>query len=70
LSKGMSKQYRSSISDFTKVIEINPNYSDGHYNRGLSKIYLDQINSGCLDLSKAGELGHPRAYDMIRKYCN
>ena len=23
----------------------------------------------CLDLSKAGELGHSGAYDLIKKYC-
>ena len=33
-------------------------------------IKLGQKNSGCLDLSKAGELGHFDAYDVIKDYCN
>jgi hypothetical protein len=41
-----------------------------NYVRGLSKIILGQKDSGCLDLSKAGELGYDRAYEAIEKYCN
>ncbi len=41
-----------------------------YYNRGLAKIQLGQIDGGCLDLSKAGELGADKAYDLIKKYCN
>jgi len=31
---------------------------------------LGQKDSGCLDLSKAGELGYFKAYETIKKYCN
>jgi len=31
---------------------------------------LGQKDSGCLDLSKAEELGHSEAYEAIEKYCN
>jgi hypothetical protein len=27
-------------------------------------------NGGCLDLSKAGELGIEKAYEIIKKFCN
>jgi hypothetical protein len=36
----------------------------------MAKLQLGDKNGGCPDLSKAGELGHPEAYDRIRKYCN
>lgn len=39
------------------------------FNRGLLKIRLNKIESGCLDLSKAGELGYSNAYNYIKKYC-
>ena len=39
-------------------------------NRGLAKIKLNDKNGGCLDLSKAGELGFQAAYESIKKYCN
>jgi len=30
---------------------------------------LGQKDSGCLDLSKAGEMGYMNAYDAIKEYC-
>jgi hypothetical protein len=33
------------------------------------KIELNQKDGGCLDLSKAGELGYSEAYDKIQQYC-
>jgi hypothetical protein len=38
--------------------------------RGFSKLLLKQKNSACLDFSKANELGHNSANNMIREYCN
>lgn len=38
--------------------------------RGLSKLIIEEINAGCLDLSKAGEIGDDKAHDLIKKYCN
>ncbi len=61
------------ILDFTKYIAKNPK---GYYikfayaQRGLMKIGLKQKDSGCLDLSKSGELGHERAYESIKLFCN
>lgn len=43
--------------------------NDAYYWRGLAKIQIGQKESGCLDLSKAGELGFKEAYEAIKKYC-
>ncbi|WP_396170577.1 tetratricopeptide repeat protein [Flavobacterium sp.] len=69
-AKDSLKDYQGAIVDFTKAIEINLNYSEGYLNRGLTKLKLNQKDSGCLDLGKAGELGNNRAYELIKKYCN
>ena len=53
-----------------KLTEINPNFTDAYHDRGLAKILLGQKDSGCLDFSKAGELGHAQAYEAIKKNCN
>lgn len=58
------------IKDYTRAIIINPNFSDAYCNRGQAKIRLNQKESGCLDLSKAGELGMTRAYELIKLLCN
>jgi hypothetical protein len=39
-------------------------------NENTETIQLKQIDSGCLDFSKAGELGYTLAYELIKKYCN
>jgi hypothetical protein len=64
------EDHRGAIADFTKEIEINPNFPNPYFNRGLEKIILKQKDSGCLDFSKAGELGFEDAYKAIKTFCN
>lgn len=65
--------YYTSIEDFDMAIEICPkefNLSSMYYTRGLAKLKIGQKDSGCLDFSKAGELGMVEAYDTIKELCN
>jgi len=64
------QDYKGEIQDYNKAIEIDPNHAFAYYNRGLTKILLGQKDNGCLDLSKAGELGHAKAYEAIKEHCN
>jgi len=64
------KTLGGAIQDFNKTIELNPNYALAYGGRGLAKIRLGQKDDGCLDLSKAGELGYAEAYEAIKEYCN
>ena len=68
--KANLENYQGAITDYSKAIELNPRDAMAYYGRGISKIMLGQKNSGCLDLSKAGELGEWRAYDVIKNFCN
>jgi len=52
------------------LIGLNPSDAEAYYGRGVAKIGLGQKDSGCLDLSKAGELGYSVAYKAIKRYCN
>ena len=74
LARGIFKykigDYLGAINDYSKAIELDPKFADAYYNRGLAKLGLSKKESGCLDLSKAGELGYAEAYEMIKKYCN
>ena len=58
------------LSDFNKAIELNEKHALAYYNRGLVRIELNDLEKGCLDLSKAGELGYTFAYDKILEHCN
>jgi tetratricopeptide (TPR) repeat protein len=67
--KGNLKDFKGAIDDFDMAIELNPENGLVYYNRGLIKIYSGQKDSGCLDLSKAGDLGYSNAYELINKFC-
>jgi len=73
--------YRGAIQDYNIVIEDlveqkditdSQRYYLGMYynNRGIAKINMGDVEGGCLDCSKAGELGNSFAYKSINKYCN
>ncbi|ROL56058.1 tetratricopeptide repeat protein [Bacteroidetes/Chlorobi group bacterium Naka2016] len=61
--------FRAAIEDYTKAIQINPNYAWAYINRGIAKFNLWDKFGACSDWSKAGELGLKDAYDYIRMYC-
>ncbi len=65
-----SKDFVSAISNYSKAIGIEPKFKEAYYNRGLTYIYVQEKENGCLDLSKAGEMGVQEAYAVIKKYCN
>jgi tetratricopeptide (TPR) repeat protein len=58
------------ISDFDYVIQNSPNDAQTYYYRGLAKLILNQRRDGCLDLSRAGELGYLEAYKQIKLNCH
>ncbi len=72
--RGQAKQqleaYQDAINDCTKIIEKDRDNVDAYYLRGVLRIEYGQLSEGCLDLSKAGELGDLKAYEMIRERCN
>ncbi|NJM25219.1 MAG: tetratricopeptide repeat protein [Bacteroidia bacterium] len=73
-NRGKAKQflqaYEDAINDCTKIIQINPKNFDAYYMRGILRIDFGDVKNGCLDLSKAGELGDLKAYEAIKEKCN
>jgi tetratricopeptide (TPR) repeat protein len=73
-NRGKAKQflqaYEDAINDCSKIIKIKPDDFDAWFLRGILRIDFGDLNSGCLDLSKAGELGDLKAYEVIREKCN
>ncbi len=65
----LSSKFVESVDNYTKAINIYPYMGDAYYNRGLVLIYLKDKEKGCIDLSRAGELGVGDAYSVISKYC-
>ena len=64
------KDYYGAIADYTKAIEINPNYAKAYSNRGISKENLGDLNGACVDWKKAAALGNKIAAEWVAKDCN
>ena len=69
LEKGKNGDHYGAISDYTKVIEIDPNYSNAYLNRGVAKENLGDKNGACDDWRKASSLGNEFTAEWVRKQC-
>ena len=64
----ISGQLPEAYDDYTRAIELEPSLGEAYYNRGLVQIFMKDTRKGCMDLSKAGELGIEAAYDVLRQF--
>ena len=64
----VSGKLPEAYDDYTRAIELEPNLGEAYYNRGLVQIFMKDTRKGCMDLSKAGELGISQAYDLLREF--
>jgi tetratricopeptide (TPR) repeat protein len=65
--RSMQRDYRAAILDYNEAIRKEPNFSDAYFNRGLDRLQLGEKDKGLSDLRKAGELGIPNAYNIIKR---
>ena len=66
--KALSGCLPEAFEDYTKAIELNPQFAEAYYNRGVVQIFMKDTRKGCLDLSKAGELGILEAYEVLKQH--
>lgn len=62
------KDFKAAIADYTQAIKCEPELAEAYFNRGLTYIYLGEAEKGNRDLSKAGELGLFKAYNVLKRY--
>jgi tetratricopeptide (TPR) repeat protein len=63
-------QYDQAISDYTKAIEINPEFARAYNNRGVAYYFKGKYKKAWVDVSKAQSLGgqvNPGFFDSLRK---
>ena len=64
------REYKNAIEYYNVVIVADSEFKEAYYNRGLTYIYLKEKENGCMDMSKAGELGIESAYQVIARFCD
>ena len=64
----ISGKLPEAYDDYTRAIELDAELGEAYYNRALVQIYMKDTRKGCMDLSKAGELGISQAYDLLREF--
>ena len=63
------KDHYGAISDYTKVIKLEPNGVLAYYNRGLAKGNIDDMKGACSDWRKASSLGDEDAAKFVKEDC-
>ncbi len=62
------KDFRTAIANYTRAIEIDPDFAEAYFNRGLTYLFIGEDAKGLADLSKAGELGIYKSYNLIQRF--
>ncbi len=62
------QDYDQAVEAYTRALDIDPQFPDAYYNRGVAHIKAGRLQDGLADLSRAGELGLYSAYNLIKRY--
>lgn len=60
--------FTEAIEMLNKAIALNPDYAEAYYNRAIAAILSGDPSTAVKDLSRAGELGLYKAYNLIKRY--
>ena len=73
-NRGVAKRnledYYGAISDYSKAIELDPDYASAYSNKGFAKFNLNDIGGACKDVRKAVSLGYVDSQNFIGQICN
>ena len=61
------KDYQAAMKNYDEAISRNSDFAEAYFNKGLTQLYLGEKEKGIQNLSKAGELGLIKAYNIIKK---
>lgn len=61
--------FQGAISDFSKCIALNSQFSDAYAFRALSKFKSGDKTGACADWKTASQMGQSGASQMMQKYC-
>lgn len=61
------EDFDSASESFSKAVELKSDFGEAYYNRGYIALKNGHQNEGVADLSKAGEMGIAKAYNLIKR---
>lgn len=64
---GKTQQLEACLQDLNKCTDLNPNFAEAYYWKGVAKVNLKQ--NPCEDLRKAVKLGFGAANQALQNYC-
>lgn len=67
--KAQTGDNKSAINLFDKSLSFISNDQNSLYQRGLAKQKIGDKSGACIDVKKAGDLGHLLSQDWLSKYC-
>lgn len=62
------KDFQTAIVNYTQAIKIDSDFAEAYFNRGLTYLFIGEDTKGLADLSKAGELGIYKVYNLIQRF--
>jgi len=62
------RDFQGAIEHYTRAIQLDPGFAEAYFNRGLIFLFTGEDARGMSDLSKAGELGMYRVYNLIHRF--
>ncbi len=62
------KDFEGAVGLLDKAIGVYDQFAEAYFNRGVIELYLGREEAGVRDLSRAGELGMFKAYNVIKRY--
>ncbi len=61
--------YPRAIEDYNKAIELDNNFAEAYFNRGMAQILQSNRADACYDLQKSMELGYLKATEKMKYFC-
>ena len=62
------REWKDAIRYYTQAIQMDNDFAEAYFNRGLTYVYIGENEKGVADLSKAGELGIYQAYNIMTRF--
>jgi len=62
------REWKDAIRYYTQAIQMDNDFAEAYFNRGLTYVYIGENEKGLADLSKAGELGIYQAYNIMTRF--